>query len=287
MEQKEYNNHITKINRLMSLESKVNIVGSASVRRVLWHADYDSFGIVRGKTVNKIYNHFKSLFQIIQNTENTVISDFKLGELKGEPLRWTYEHIKNKNNNGVSFEDALKQKGMIKLDVITLLNGRFIEISEVYNIYLDGESNYNSSKESILKELNNEFNELVKEGSHMKALKRFYSIKKLEDAESNRYLLRNLEDYFNSPIGLLNRCKSDLETMLIVINHSKFDLEEIRGSLQMIKEIVSSFPIQNNIENISRLKSKELMLGPLHKQILSLKRSINTDAQNNMHKFLR
>jgi len=287
MQQKEYNNHITKINRLMSLESKVNIVGSASVRRNVYYSDIDSFGIVRGKTVNRIYNHFKSLFQIIQNTDNTVISDFKLGKLKGEPLRWTYEHIKNKNNNGVSFEDALKQKGMIKMDIITLLNGRFIEISEVYNIYLDGESNYNSSKESILKELNNEFNELVKDGSYMKALKRFYSIKQLEDAESNRYLLRSLEDYFNTPIGLLNRCKSDLETMLIVINHSKFDLEEIRGSLQMIKEIVSSFPIQNNIENISRLKSKELMLGPLHKQILSLKRYINTDAQKNMNKFLR
>jgi len=31
---------------------------------------------------------------------------------------------------------------MIKLDVVTLLNGRYIEITEVYNIFIDGESNF-------------------------------------------------------------------------------------------------------------------------------------------------
>ena len=39
-----------------------------------------------------------------------------------------------------------------------------------------------------------------------------------------------LIDYFNSPIGLLNRSKSDLETMLLVIESPKFDIDEIRNS---------------------------------------------------------
>lgn len=279
MVRKEFHNKIIKINKLMSLESKVNVVGSSKIKRNLYYSDYDSFETVKGKNVNTIYNHFKSLFEIINDSENTVISDFKLGSLKGEPLRWTYEHIKNRNNNGVSFEDALRQKEMIKLDIITLLNGRFIEISEVYNIYLDGSSNYNESKESIIESITTEMNEHFRDGNYMKVLKRFYSLKKLEDENKNKYMLNNLVDYFNSPIGLLYRCKSDLETMLIVIDSYKFDLEEIRNSLQYLKEIISAFPVENNLNNISLLKTKEEMKLPIHKQVLILKRFINKDSE--------
>ena len=279
MVRKEFHNKIIKINKLMSLKSKVNIIGSAAVSKSVFYGDYDSFETVKGKNVNTIYNHFKSLFEIINDSENTVISDFKLGMLKGEPLRWTYEHIKNRNNNGISFEDALRQKGMIKLDIITLLNGRFIEISEVYNIYLDGSSNYNESKESIIESITTEMNDHFRDGNYMKVLKRFYSLKKLEDENKNKYMLNNLVEYFNSPIGLLNRSKSDLETMLIVIDSKKFDVEEIRNSLQYLKEIISAFPVENNLNNISYLKTKEEMKLPIHKQILILKRFINKDSE--------
>jgi len=52
---------------------------------------------------------------------------------------------------------------MIKIDIVTLLNGRFIEISKVY-IYIDGESNSVYSIENIRKELTNDMNEMIKEG---------------------------------------------------------------------------------------------------------------------------
>ena len=138
MNEKQYNNNIKKIAKLMSLESKINIVGSAKIRRNLYYSDYDSFSTVKGKNENMIYNHFRSVFEIIRNSENTIITDFKLGEnAKGEPLRWTYEEIKRRENNGITFEQSLKQKSMIKMDIVTLHDGRFIEISEVYNIYID------------------------------------------------------------------------------------------------------------------------------------------------------
>ena len=92
MNKKEYNNNIKKIAKIMSLETKVNIVGSAKIKRNIYYSDYDSFEVVKGKTKNIIYNHFMSVFEIIKSVENTVITDFKLGEnSKGEPLRWTYE----------------------------------------------------------------------------------------------------------------------------------------------------------------------------------------------------
>ena len=242
MNEKQYNNYIKKIVKLMSMESKVNIVGSAKIKRNIYYSDYDSFSTVKGKNENMIYNHFRSVFEIIKNSENTIITDFKLGENeKGEPLRWTYEEIKKRENNGITFEMALKQKSMIKMDIVVLLNSRFIEITEVYNIYIDGSSNVDYSKENIMKELIDDMIEQIKEGNIMKALKRKYSILNLDNKDEA--VREKLIDYFNSPIGLLNRSKLDLETLLIVIESPKFDIDEIRNSLQMLKEIISAFPV--------------------------------------------
>jgi len=278
MNEKQYNNMIKKIAKIMSLESKVNIVGSAKIKRSIYYSDYDSFSTVKGKNENMIYNHFKSVFEIIKNSENTIISDFKMGEFRGKALRWDYEAIKRRENNGITFEDALKQKSMIKMDVVTLLNGRFIEITEVYNIYIDGESNFDYSKENVRKELNNDMKEQIKDGNYMKALKRKYSLLNLDN--KNKPVREKLIDYFNSPIGLLNRSKSDLETMLTVIQSPKFDIDEIRNSLQMLKEQISAFPVENNLEEISKIKTKQNMKVPIYKQILRLKEFIKKNAEN-------
>ena len=283
MNEKLYNNNIKKIAKLMSLESKVNIVGSAKIKRSIYYSDYDSFSTIRGKNENMIYNHFKSVFEIIKSSENTIISDFKMGEFRGKPLRWDYEAIKRRENNGITFDDAIKQKSMIKMDVVTLLNGRFIEITEVYNIFIDGESNFDYSKENVRKELTDDMLKQIQDGNYMKALKRRYSLLNLDN--KNKAEREKLIDYFNSPIGLLNRCKSDLETMLTVIQSPKFDIDEIRERLQMLKEQISAFSVENNLEMISKLKTKQNMKVPIYKQILRLKEFINKNAKNTFRRF--
>ena len=69
MNEKQYNNSIKKFVKLMSTESKVNIVGSAKIKRNIYAADYDSFETVKVKNENMIYNYFKSVFEIIRNLE--------------------------------------------------------------------------------------------------------------------------------------------------------------------------------------------------------------------------
>jgi prefoldin subunit 5 len=112
----------------------------------------------------------------------------------------------------------------------------------------------------------------------MKALKRKYSLLNLDN--KNKPRREKLIDYFNSPIGLLNRSKSDLETMLTVIQSPKFDIDEIRESLQMLKEQISAFPVENTLEEISKLKNKQNMKVPIYKQILRLKEFVNKNAEN-------
>ena len=63
------------------------------------------------------------------------------------------------------------------MDVVTLLNGRFIEINEVYNIYIDGESNFDYDIDNVRHELMHDMQEQIKEGNFMKALKKIKFIK--------------------------------------------------------------------------------------------------------------
>ena len=183
----------------------------------------------------------------------------------------------NNNNNGYTLEEAMTHKGMIKLDLVAFLNSRFIEISEVYNITLNKKSNMNYSKSEELKELNSEYIDLVKDDNYMKALKRMFSIIKLNNPKDKK--LDILINYFNSPIGLLYRCKADLETIAIILYYNKFSLDQVRDSLQIIKEVVSSFDVDNNIEAISKLKSKLEMKKSLLKQIKKIKDFVNRDAK--------
>jgi hypothetical protein len=50
--------------------------------------------------------------------------------------------------------------------------------------------------------------------------------------------------------------------------------------LQLLKEQISAFSVENNLEQISLLKTKQNMKVPIYKQILRLKEYINRDAEN-------
>ena len=75
-----------------------------------------------------------------------IVSDLKCGvNSNGEPIRWNQQQIMRNDNNGLSFEECIKHKGIVKIDIIYLLNGRFIESTNVYQIVIDGESNMDYS----------------------------------------------------------------------------------------------------------------------------------------------
>jgi len=275
---KLFNNKVSQIGSIMSLESKVNVVGSASIQRSIYYSDYDLFETIQNKTSSVILNHFRSVFNIIKSAPNTVISDFKCGSSpNGSPLRWDYSEIQSGVNNGVSFDKAIQQKGIIKLDIISYINGRFVEITEVYNVKINGKSNMDYTNEEVIKSITTDYKDEVKKLNFMKALKKMYSISKLINNKDP--LLNILVSYFNSPIGLLYRCKADLETILTILSYNKFELKDIIESLQTLKEQISAFPVNNDIEKISKIKLKADMKTQLKKQIQNINDFVNRDAK--------
>ena len=69
----------------MSLESKVNIVGSAKIKRSIYHSDYDNYETVRGKNENMIYNHFRSVFEIIKTSDRPLLLILSVGNSEEMP----------------------------------------------------------------------------------------------------------------------------------------------------------------------------------------------------------
>ena len=149
---KLYNKNIEKIGKMISIESKINVVGSASIKRSLYYSDYDLFEHVNDKYESMIYSHFLGLFNKIHVMDNIVISDFKLGG-----LRWTINEINKGVNNGISFNDALKKKHIIKIDIIALINGKFVEISEVYKVCLDGVCYIDYKIDDVIEDITKEY----------------------------------------------------------------------------------------------------------------------------------
>ena len=153
--------------------------------------------------------------------------DFKSGQYNNEPIRWDVKDLKRgyKNIRGsrVRFVDCLIQSDTkTKLDVVLLLNNRFVEVSELYFIDIDGQANFSRDDfniENLVKELSDDKNELIDEKNYFKALKREYRILSI----LHRYPKRQqvLTDLFNGQYGYVYYVISQLNT-LIIMKEQKF-----------------------------------------------------------------
>ena len=239
----DFNNNLQNIFNLISISGHYKIVGSAALKGIYYNSDIDLNENDELDSYKKVYEKFKQIFEICKNNKDIFITDFKCGvDENNEPIRWSYKEIMNNSNKNKSFEDCLKQKSMIKLDIVYLLNGNFIEITEVYFLKIGNNTNYNENElnsEEIKKNLQNELKNLINEKQYFKALKRIFSILLMEN--KNNILQNKLINFFNSENGILYKANADLKILISVIenNFRKPDINDIKNNLQIIKQNLS------------------------------------------------
>jgi len=277
---KDYNKNIKELFDLMSLNENYKVIGSAS--KDLFFSDYDLNSILnyKGKHEDiKIYKAFKTIFQKANQNENIWITDFKVGEDEsGEPLRWSYDNILKNDNKGYTFQDALNQKSTIKLDITFYLDGKFIEITDNYFFNINGYKTFTYlSKEQQKENLIEKFYEYVDKNAYMKALKRLRSLTTLSPQQQGLESL--LQDFFNSPIGLLYSLWSEISVIIQLIELDKqLPLNKVFSSLERIKEILSFYNIKNNLGTVygaePHKNRKKIRLG-LEKQNKAINEFIN------------
>ena len=287
----DYNNRLTKVFNFISIFGKYKVIGSSHLKTVRYNSDYDleSHLNIKTKNVNEtaisIYKHFKKIFIDCKKDPNLFITDLKLGSDKqGEPLRWSYgdmmKGFKMVDGSKMKFEDALQMKSTIKLDIIYLLNGVFNEISDNYYIKIGAITNYQDiNRETIIKSVEEDYKEQVKEGNYYKALKRQFVINNLTGEDST-----TLIKYFNSDAGIINKTRSDLD-MLLILLEQKFrpvNMEDVKNNLQIIKQNASYAPeidVSKVIDKICLLKDKKKIYYGIAKMSMSLASLLNDDAK--------
>ena len=248
----DYNNALRDVMNLMSITSKYKVIGSANLRTSEFIQDYDIDGMFKTKgneekILDSLTARFKRIFSDAHKNLALYITDFKCGYDPSYPedddrfkLRWGKTDIKNGykilgNGEKKFFRDCLMDKVRMKLDMIYLLNGEFVELSEIYRLNINGRKNYDDS--NIEKELKQEIEKYKKEGNYYKMLKRKFSLLKWKGKNTEKYI-----EIFNGQEGLLNNLINQLKIIqnICLQTFRKPKLHEIRGNLQTIKQEISS-----------------------------------------------
>lgn len=297
----DFKKSITNIFDLMSIEGKYKVIGSSNLKNILYNSDYDLAEEDEFKNVEEgtkyLKQKYKQIFNDVDNNDNIFITDFKCGvDSNGEPLRWTKKDIDNgfkilDNGDKKTFEECLIDKdNTIKIDIVSLIDGVFVEFSE--NMYFkfghgkNAITNYNINninKNKILQSIKDDYFEKIKEGNYLKALKRKFAYYKLLNDPKYNSLLINLIDFFNSNIGILGKAYSDIETIkLLIETNKKVKIEDVKNNLQNIKQNLSYVPelesYSNTIDKICNLKSKTAISNKLNKLNDKLFKFINKET---------
>ena len=223
-----FNNSIRNTFDIMRISKRQKLVGSASVVGNIITNDYDLNEIFEQNSNNdmnilsKLYFMFLWKFKKIHSSDNLWVVDLKCGKYNDEPIRWSMSDMERGyttiDNKRIFFTNCLTQtETKTKLDIVQLLNGRFIEISELYFIKVNGLSNFNPDEfrlGTIVNELRDDMDDLIMERNYFKALKREFRILSLLNKQPKRREM--LTDLFNGQYGYLYYAISQLKTLVIM-----------------------------------------------------------------------
>jgi hypothetical protein len=258
----EYSEENQKIFATLSIQGKSHLIGSASLKGILYRSDYDLAEEAEFKDTHDVLNHilkkFQQKFKLIHANPDWYVTDFKCGKLSdSEPLRWDKKDIANgyKTIKGkrIPFVDCILEKTTMKLDMICKVDGAFSEYTENYYITIGDKSNFNPddmSDKKIATAILQDGKKYLSEGNPIKALKREYSYLLIVDKD--KPLQDKLFDVFNSPLGLAYKSRSDLETIKLVMEQTfkPVSLQDVKHNLQIIKQTLANIVGVDGIEKL-------------------------------------
>jgi len=288
---KDYSQGEKKVFALLSLHGTQRVVGSGALKEIDYAADLDLMEYVEFGRSLEVYecvlDVFREKYRNAHASKTTWITDFKCGVLPGgKPIRWTRQSINAGHvfieDKKVMFVDCLQQKSIIKMDVISLVDGLFTEFSEMYFINFGDFKTYNpvnTKKENIETNLLLDVQSYQNKGNYYKALKRLFAY--LRISETNPKLMNSLLNFFNSKVGELASYKSDLELVTIMLEQTFRPVKE--------KDILHNLKyIEKNINPLFKdLVSGILVSGSILQRTKEVEEILNDQIQDETKQFIQ
>jgi hypothetical protein len=274
----KYNDKLKEIFNLLSIDGEYSVIGSATLKKIKYRNDYDLMELYKKKNKSAknikqyLYKVFLQKFDDAYSNKKIWITDFKCGmDYNGEPLRWNYKDMVNgykimSNKRKINFVDCILQKTMMKMDIVSIVDGLMTEFSENYYIKIGDDANFfkhDTEKDHLLNEIKKSYYEYydVKQ-NYYKALKRVFSYKLLLDKNKYKKDLILLMDFFNSKTGYMNKIKSELETMILMKEQTfrpvkKEDFNKnIMVIMNQLNDVKLNFQLTDDLDSIEKLMKK-------------------------------
>ena len=186
------------IKNLEIFETNLKLAGSASLRSMMYYSDYDFNCKIRVRKQTPIYNEFKRILSF--SNDKLYFIEFKIEYIDGTK-------IKLNNVNDIKL-NMFKNISFIKIDYIVFLDFIFKEVSIMY-IFKENDMD----TDDIIKKLTDDYSELIDNGENFKAMKRAFSIYKIQKDYPN---MKKLTSLFNSNLGKIYVINSNLKTILLL-----------------------------------------------------------------------
>ena len=255
--------------RLLSYpNSKVEIMGTSRAS-FKYASDIDMFDVIYVhddlKTFSKdISQFFKKMIRSINKDKDLYFVDFiATTDEDNQPKHWTRNEILKGDLSKI-----MTHKNVIKIDIAQYIDNRFVALSNWYEIRYPNGVGINAEKETrdtpqSLKQDMKKF--YYEKQNYLKVLKRLFII---AQKDKNKKLLDKLIRIFESDLGKLYKLKSELDTMISVLENynNKTTIERVKQSLQSIKQDSSATGFQfpptyyNKFDKLQTYKSPRSLI---------------------------
>lgn len=262
---------INKIEGIISICGKIELIGSNSDENIEYKTDYDFQEVCLGKNDKErnlqehrlnteLVKKFQSIFRQLKNLDDAYIVDFKAGMSISQPIRWNYSEImqgyKFIDVEQVNLIDCLHNNdNKVKLDIISYIDGEYKEISCNYYFTMS-EKNVSDIHLSLMLDIKKYY----REKKYMKMYKRIYSYRSLK-----KQSVDELVDMFNTKIGYLNMLSHKIDVVQFIQDNSVVEKDNRFKVDKMIKKIYTMVP-----DKLQDIKSLSLLQTHLNQMINKL-----------------
>lgn len=255
----DFSKKVRDVFNLLTISRTYKVIGSGGMKNIKYNADYDLNEIFKEsgllnkeKLLDKITALFQKKFADAEKDPNYYIIDFKCGmDEEGEPLRWDKEDIKRgyktlASGRKITFQECILMKTTMKLDVIANIDGVFTEFSDNYLIKLGDDANFfphDITREHLLNSIKHSYDEyFYAQRNYMKGLKRCFAYYLMDGEDKHLGKLKALMEFFNSSAGLLYKLKSEIDTILLLMENTfrKPPTDELKRNIKIILKGVAS-----------------------------------------------
>lgn len=180
-------------------------------------------------------------------------------------VRWTADEVKRnskrlRTGKTLDLQTAFTSPSVVKVDVVAVTgDNRLTEFSCIYRFLYKGKP-FNDFTIDYKRDLTEDINRLINTNQYFKALKRAFSLAKVEDDVAK---MNKLSEILNSDLGRLYQVVGDMRTL------AEFLLEHTSGRLPIIETEIEQFTRRlSNIYTIpSYLKAEPAVLKSLQKAL--------------------